>query len=71
MDFKLSNLSEEERRLYIPLVMMSEDLNEARQLIKAGADIERVVELISNGLGYVRELEEGIKRCENKVACNR
>jgi hypothetical protein len=69
MDFKLSSLTEAERRLYIPLVMMSEDLSEARRLMKAGADIEMVIELISNGLGYVRELEEGIKRYENKAAC--
>lgn len=66
MEFKLSSLSDEERRLYIPLVMMSEDFNEARQLIKTGADIEQVLELINNGLGYVRELEEAVKRCENK-----
>ena len=68
MEFKLASLGEEERRLYISLVLMSEDLNEARQLIKAGGDIERAVELITNGLGYVREVEEGIKRCEAKIA---
>ena len=66
MEFKLSSLSEDARRLYIPVVMMSEDLNEARQLMKAGADIEQVIEVLRNSLGYVHELEEGIKRLERK-----
>lgn len=71
MEFKLSGLTDEERRLYIPLVMMSEDFNEARQLIRAGADIAQVIELINNGLGYVHELEEAVKRCKSKVSAGR
>ena len=66
MEFKLSSLSEDARRLYIPVVMMSEDFNEARQLMKAGADIAQVIEVLRNGLGYVQELEEGLKRLEGK-----
>ena len=68
MDFKLSHLQEEERQLYIALVLMNEDLTAARQLIKSGQGLERALTVLRSGLDYVPELETAMRRCAAKEA---
>ena len=66
MDFKLSHLQEEERQLYIALVLMNEDLTAARQLLKSG--LERALTVLRSGLDYLPELETAMRRCAAKEA---
>lgn len=57
MEFKLAELSAEQRRLYIPLVMMSEDLNLARALMRAGVEPTAVAAAVESALRYVTAVE--------------